>query len=75
LSYVPNPITSRLPEKATNLFGETRSFPGYFGSSQGFFEGMAVIGGHIGGEDNRGYGQRVVQMKRASTEVKVLIIV
>jgi hypothetical protein len=41
----------------------SRSFPGCFGSLQGFFKGMAVVGGHIGGEDNLGYGQRVVQVK------------
>ena len=35
----------------------TRSFPGYLSSFQGFFKGMAVVGGHIGGEDNPGYGQ------------------
>ena len=40
------------------------SFPGFLGSSQGFFEGMAVVSGHIGGEDNLGYGQRMVQCKK-----------
>lgn len=38
----------------------TRSFPGYLGSLQGFFKAMAVVGGHIGGEDNLGYCQRLV---------------
>ena len=32
----------------------TRSLPGGFGSLQGFFEVMAVVGGHIGGEDKPG---------------------
>ena len=36
---------------------------------------MAVVGGHIGGKDNQGYGQSEVQRKRTSTdEVKVLIV-
>ena len=40
----------------------TRSFPGLLGSLQSFFKGMAVVGGHIGGEDRWGYGQRAVQV-------------
>ena len=39
----------------------TRSFPGCFGSLQGFLKGLAVVSDHIGGEDNPGYGQREAQ--------------
>ena len=45
----------------------TRSFPGCFGSFQGFFKGMAVVSGHIEGEDNPRYGQRVVHMTKSRT--------
>ena len=33
-------------------------FLGGFGSLQGFFKGMAVVGGHIGGEDRSEMSQR-----------------
>lgn len=42
------------------------SFPGGFGYFQGFYKGVAVVGGHLGGEDNLRYSQRVVQVKRPS---------
>ncbi len=43
-----------------------RLFPSYLGSLQGFFKGMAVVGGHIGGEDNLRYGQRKANKNRTS---------
>ena len=39
----------------------TRSLPGFLGSLQCFFEGMAVVCGHIGGEDRSEMSQRRVQ--------------
>ena len=38
-------------------------FLGGFGSLQGFFKGMAVVSGHVGGEDNQRYGQRGVHLQ------------
>ncbi len=49
--------------KNNSTIPTTRSFPSFFGSLQGFFKGMAVVGSHIGGKDILRYGQGGVQVK------------
>ena len=70
LNHFPFPI-DRKPLLSGLQYNPTipaaRSFPGCFGSFQGFFKGMAVVSGHIGSEDNPRYGQRVVHMTKSRT--------
>ena len=69
LNHFPLPIDrkpslSGLQDYPTKM--ATRSLPGSFGSLQGFFEGMAVVGGHIR-KGRWGYGQTSVHMKKSRT--------